>query len=249
MKLTAETIAILKNYATINQYIQFKEGNELRTISPQKNILTKAEISETIPKTFAIYDLNRLLGALSRLNDPDLSIGTDQLTAGNLKYTFAEAAMLVLPPEKKLDFPSPEIEFEMSKDDFESCVGMAQVLSLPELIVEGDGTETRSFCYIDDAITATKIVHKDNTFDNRIFNIGNSEEVSISTLIEYLANISGRDITPEFQEKVNFGTKRRVPDISKAKSLGYEPKISLREGFEITYKWYNEHYSNQKNLL
>jgi nucleoside-diphosphate-sugar epimerase len=118
-----------------------------------------------------------------------------------------------------------------------------------KFIVEGDGTETRSFCYIDDAITATKIVHKDNTFDNRIFNIGNSEEVSISTLIEYLANISGRDITPEFQEKVNFGTKRRVPDISKAKSLGYEPKISLREGFEITYKWYNEHYSNQKNLL
>ena len=118
-----------------------------------------------------------------------------------------------------------------------------------KFIVEGDGTETRSFCYIDDAITATKIVHKDNTFDNRIFNIGNSEEVSISTLIEYLANISGRDVTPEFQEKVNFGTKRRVPDISKAKSLGYEPKTSLREGFEITYKWYNEHYSNQKNLL
>jgi len=154
MKLTAETIAILKNYATINQNIQFKEGNELSTISPQKNILTKAEITETIPKTFAIYDLNRLLGALSRLNDPDLSIGTDQLTAGNLKYTFAEAAMLVLPPEKKLDFPNPEIEFEMSKDDFESCVGMAQVLSLPELIVEGDGT-TISLVAIDTSLPSS----------------------------------------------------------------------------------------------
>ena len=154
MKLTAETIAILKNYATINQNIQFKEGNELSTISPQKNILTKAEISETIPKTFAIYDLNRLLGALSRLNDPDLSIGKDQLTAGNLKYTFAEAAMLVLPPEKKLEVPDPEIEFEMSKDDFESCVGMAQVLSLPELIVEGDGT-TISLVAIDTSLPSS----------------------------------------------------------------------------------------------
>ena len=154
MKLTAETIAILKNYATINQNIQFKEGNELSTISPQKNILTKAEITETIPKTFAIYDLNRLLGALSRLNDPDLSIGTDQLTAGNLKYTFAEAAMLVLPPEKKLEVPNPEIEFQMSKDDFESCVGMAQVLSLPELIVEGDGT-TISLVAIDTSLPSS----------------------------------------------------------------------------------------------
>tara|TARA_B100000378_G_C17860994_1_gene348595 strand:- start:220 stop:624 length:405 start_codon:yes stop_codon:yes gene_type:complete len=114
-----------------------------------------------------------------------------------------------------------------------------------KFIVEGDGTETRSFCYIDDAITATKIVHKDNTFKNRIFNVGNPEEVSISTLIKHLAKISGKQIVPEFQERVNFGTKRRVPDITKAESLGYEPKISLIEGFEITYKWYNEYYKNR----
>ena len=141
MKLTAETINILKNYATINQNIQFKEGNTLSTISPQKNILTKAEISENIPKTFAIYDLNRLLGALSRLNDPDIVIGKEQLTVDGLKYTYAETAMLVLPPEKKLDVPNPEIKFEMSKSVFEACIGMAQVLSLPELVVEGDGTK------------------------------------------------------------------------------------------------------------
>ena len=141
MKLTAETTAILKNYATINQNIQFKEGNTLSTISPQKNILTKAEISETIPKTFAIYDLNRLLGALSRLNDPDIEIGKEQLTVDGLKYTYAESAMLVLPPDKKLDVPNPEIKFEMTKSIFEDCIGMAQVLSLPNLVVEGDGTK------------------------------------------------------------------------------------------------------------
>ena len=181
MKLTAETIAILKNYATINQNIQFKEGNELATISPQKNILTKAEISETIPKTFAIYDLNRLLGALSRLNDPDISIGTDQLTANNLNYTFAEAAMLVLPPEKKLEVPNPEIEFEMSRDDFESCVGMAQVLSLPELIVEGDGT-TISLVAIDTSLPSSdKFPVKVGTTDKEfkmVFKIENMKLLS-----------------------------------------------------------------------
>tara|TARA_B100000029_G_scaffold247372_1_gene244230 strand:- start:4179 stop:5132 length:954 start_codon:yes stop_codon:yes gene_type:complete len=116
-----------------------------------------------------------------------------------------------------------------------------------KFIVEGDGTETRSFCYIDDAIEATRLVHKDNTFKNRIFNIGNSEEVSISKLIKYLIQISGKKIVPEFKEKINFGTKRRVPDITKAQSLGYTPKISLKEGFEITYDWYNEYYKNKGN--
>ena len=76
MKLTAETTAILKNYAAINQNIQFKQGQTLSTISPQKNILTSAEISEDIPTTFAIYDLNRLLGALSLFEKtPELTIG------------------------------------------------------------------------------------------------------------------------------------------------------------------------------
>ena len=75
MKLTAETVAILKNYAAINQNIQFKEGKTLSTISPQKNILSSAEISEEISQTFAIYDLNRLLAAMSAYDKiPELSL-------------------------------------------------------------------------------------------------------------------------------------------------------------------------------
>ena len=105
MKLTAETTAILKNYAAINQNIQFKQGQTLSTISPQKNILSSAEITEDIPQTFAIYD----------------------------------PAMLVLPPEKKLDFPEPEISFKLSKDAYDATLKAAQVLSLPELVVQGDG--------------------------------------------------------------------------------------------------------------
>ena len=103
MKLTAETVAILKNYAAINQNIQFKEGQTLSTISPQKNILTSAEISEDIPQTFAIYDLNKLLGALSLFDKPALTVGEKHLTInGNgseLNYVYGDPSMLVLPPE------------------------------------------------------------------------------------------------------------------------------------------------------
>ena len=145
MKLTAETINILKNYASINQNIQFKEGNKLLTISPQKNILTHAEISENVPSTFAIYDLNKFLGALSLFNDPELTVGEGKLniSGGGFEsnYVYADPTMLVLPPEKSLDFPDPEIQFKMSKEDYDSCIKGAQVLSCPELVVEGDGSK------------------------------------------------------------------------------------------------------------
>ena len=143
MKLTAETTAILKNYATINQNIQFKQGQSLSTISPQKNILTSAEISENIPRTFAIYDLNKLLGALSLFEKtPELDVGETKLNIHNgeyeLDYVYGDPAMLVLPPEKKLDFPDPEINFKLTKDSYDACLKAAQVLALPELVVHGD---------------------------------------------------------------------------------------------------------------
>jgi len=146
MKLTAETTAILKNYATINQNIQFKQGTTLSTISPQKNILTSAEISEDIPQTFAIYDLNKLLGALSLFDKtPELNLGETKLNIQSgeyvLDYVYGDPAMLVLPPEKTLDFPDPEIKFKMTKEAYDACLKAAQVLALPELVVQGDGNK------------------------------------------------------------------------------------------------------------
>ena len=148
MKFTAETLNILKNYATINQNIQFKQGSTLSTISPQKNILTKAEISEDIPKTFAIFDLNQLLATLSRLGDQDFEVGEKrlELTGQSFGYTFAETSMLVLPPDKTLEVPDPEIKFEMPQKTFDDVVGMALVWSVPDFVVVGDGTKIEIVC-------------------------------------------------------------------------------------------------------
>ena len=113
-----------------------------------------------------------------------------------------------------------------------------------EFLVEGDGTETRSFCFIDDAIAGTLLVHDDNSNGERIFNIGNDAESSILDLINLLSEVSGKNINPKFKLKENAGTKRRKPDISKAKSVGYIPKIALRDGLKITYDWYSKFYKN-----
>ena len=111
-----------------------------------------------------------------------------------------------------------------------------------EFSVEGDGTETRSFCFIDDAIDATLLANNDDSFKNRIFNIGNDVETSISDLLELLSKISGKDIEPKFKPKDHAGTKRRVPEISKARYVGYTPKITLKDGLRITYDWYSKYY-------
>ena len=74
MKLSDNALAILKNFAGINNSILVKQGNKLRTISVAKNILAEAEIKEDFPRDFAIYDLNQFLNGLSLHQDPDLDL-------------------------------------------------------------------------------------------------------------------------------------------------------------------------------
>ena len=67
MKFTDNTIVLLKNFSAINTNLQFTTGNVLKTISPQKNILARTKVEEHFPQDFAIYDLNKFLGAISLL--------------------------------------------------------------------------------------------------------------------------------------------------------------------------------------
>ena len=138
MKLSDQTVALLKNFSGINQNIQFRAGNKIQTISAQKNILVSAEIPETFPSNFAIYDLNKLLGVMSLFQDPDLEIGEKTMKiGGKVDYMFADPAMIVSPPDKDLAFPDPEVSFTLSKVDFSQVIKAAAVLGLPHICVQG----------------------------------------------------------------------------------------------------------------
>ena len=80
MKLSDETLSLLKNFSSINQSILFKQGNSLRTISVMKNILAEATIKEDIPTDFGIYDLNQFLNALSLHQNPELDFEKEGYT-------------------------------------------------------------------------------------------------------------------------------------------------------------------------
>ncbi len=71
MKISSETLNILKNFSNINSSLVVKSGNTIRTISPAKNILAKFECPEQFSNDFAVYDLNEFLGGLYLYKDPD----------------------------------------------------------------------------------------------------------------------------------------------------------------------------------
>ena len=71
MKLSSETLAVLKNFVSINASIEFKTGNKLATISPTKTVLAKATIKDTFPQDFCIHDLNQFLSVHSLDKDCD----------------------------------------------------------------------------------------------------------------------------------------------------------------------------------
>ena len=142
MRLSEQTVSLLKNFASINQNIQFKAGNRLQTISAQKNILVNAEIPESFPSDFAIYDLNKMLGVMNLFPDPELDIGDKTMkVGGKVNYMFADPSMIVTPPEKELQFPEAEVKFVMTNQDFTQTTKAAALLGLPHICVVGDGSK------------------------------------------------------------------------------------------------------------
>ena len=142
MKLSEQTVSLLKNFASINQNLQFKAGNKLSTISAQKNILVNAEIPESFPSDFAVYDLNKFLGVLSLFQDPILEIGEKRMNVGGkVNYVFADPSMILVPPDKELAFPEPEVSFTLTNADFTQVIKAASLLGLPHICVVGNGTE------------------------------------------------------------------------------------------------------------
>ena len=72
MKISPDTLTLLKNFASINSGMQFKKGNKLSTISTGKNILAKATIADSFTEDFCVYDLNQFLSVYSLKKDPEI---------------------------------------------------------------------------------------------------------------------------------------------------------------------------------
>ena len=141
MKLSKHTLNMLKNFSDINMSIEIKKGNILRTVSVQKNILAQAELEEEFPQDFAIYELNRFLGAVSLFNDPEFQFNGKSANIGtnthSVDYVYCDPSMIVTPPENNITFPDPEVKFKLSQDALSQIMKASNVLGTPEIAVEG----------------------------------------------------------------------------------------------------------------
>ena len=103
----------------------------------------------------------------------------------------------------------------------------------------GNGSAMREFLYVDDLAEACYICMQ-NYDDSEHINVGTGEDVTIKELAETIADVVGYDRYINWDATKPNGTPRKVLNVDKIKSLGWEPKISLREGIEKTYEWYKK---------
>ena len=141
MKLSAKTIAILNNFSTINPSLLIKPGSTLRTISAQKTVMAKAEVEETFDREFAIYDLKQFLSALSLFKEPEIEFEDKFLRIksgrNGVKFYYAAPELVVSPPDKKIELPSVDVEFELSDSQLTSIFKGLSALAVPDVVVEG----------------------------------------------------------------------------------------------------------------
>ncbi|WP_445160698.1 NAD-dependent epimerase/dehydratase family protein [Mycobacterium sp. Dal123C01] len=106
--------------------------------------------------------------------------------------------------------------------------------------IQGDGTQTRAFCYVDDIVDGVLTMYE-NGGHREVFHIGNDEEVSIRDLAVRVAKAVGVEVEICPTEEAEGGTPRRCPDIGKMRALGYQPVVDLDDGLKRTADWYLRH--------
>ncbi len=130
---------------------------------------------------------------------------------------------------------------------------IGQALRGEDLTVFGDGSQTRSFCYVDDLIEGIyRLLFSDYA---RPVNVGNPDEISLKEFAEEVLKLTNSSVTIVYKTLPVDDPKQRRPDITRAKELlGWEPKVSRSEGLKITYDYFKslpaeELYKHPKEFM
>ena len=105
--------------------------------------------------------------------------------------------------------------------------------------IQGKGLNSRSFCYIDDFVSAFNLILRKGKHKN-IYNIGTEDEIKIRELVKQIIFISEKKLHIQNTKEILGNVKRRCPDILKLKKLGFKPKNNLNIGLAKTFEWYSK---------
>ena len=144
MKLSDNTLSILRNFSDINQNILFKPGKNITTMSTMKNIMAKAEVEENFEQEFGVYDLPEFLRALDSFQQPTLKFNgasnlkiQDEKSTLSARYAFADKSTLTT-PQKEITMPDSTVKFTLKQSDYESLKKLFTNLSLPDIAIKGE---------------------------------------------------------------------------------------------------------------
>jgi len=153
--ITKPTIEVLKNFCSINKSIVIKPGNQIATLSINKNILAIADVEEQFDSQISIYDLGVFLGGLSLFDQPKIDTTdsnyvtvSDQRGKSKTRFFYADPDIITQPPEKEITIPDEDVKFRLEASTLQQLQRAAMVYQLPDLCLYGDGTEM-SLCVTD----------------------------------------------------------------------------------------------------
>ncbi|MCD1294174.1 epimerase [Methanocella sp. CWC-04] len=118
---------------------------------------------------------------------------------------------------------------------------VTQALSGNPMTVYGDGSQTRSFCYVSDLVRGIYMMMHSPKAKGEVINLGNPVEMTVMEFARLIKQKSGSDSEIVFKPLPENDPLQRKPDITKARGiLGWEPEIRVEEGLDITMKWFHE---------
>jgi len=142
MKLSKDTLNVLKNFSNINGNLTIKPGNEIVTASAGRNLVATCVVEEKFESNFGIYDLFEFLGVLSLFDSPELTFSDKYVDIkeekNGIRY-FAADARLLTPVPGIREFPTPDVEFDLSSQMLNQIQRVASILRVTDFSVVGDG--------------------------------------------------------------------------------------------------------------
>ena len=186
MRLSKETISVLKNFASINSNILIKPGNVLKTRSSGSNLYAESKIQEDFDVEVPIWDLNKFLGVISMFVNPDLEFGDKYVDISNgkssVRYFYSPPSLLTV-PTKDIKFPKSIASFVLDEKDLNEMIKASSILQVSNLKIIGENGKL--LINVDEA--------------------GNTSSNNFSLLID--ENYSG----PDYEGKLNISDLKLMP--------------------------------------
>lgn len=146
MKLSPDTLTVLKNFSEINNGLHFKKGSSVATWHPQKFVIAEASLKESLPKNFTVFDLNKFLSITSLFEEPDFDFQEGKVVVSSnnrsVNYLYCEPTLVLDPGDKVNKYRTEAMKGTIAKatinrDDLKSLRQAASILGLPDISVEG----------------------------------------------------------------------------------------------------------------